>query len=113
MDATKITGRDKVVQLLVCCDDQLKKDLTRFTGGGLTDKSEAEVLEAIKRLAVRQENTMVARATLHNMRQDSDKTVISFGARLRGQASVCKFVMICPCCSNDVNNTEEILRDVL
>ena len=44
MDATKGTGRDTVVQLLECCDDQLRKDLT-----SLTDKTEADVLEAIKK----------------------------------------------------------------
>ena len=27
--ATKVTGTDKVVQLLECCDEQLRKDLTR------------------------------------------------------------------------------------
>eukprot|EP00794_Sanderia_malayensis_P002913 gene2913-3365_t len=33
VEATKITGKDKVVQLLECCDDQLRKDLTRNAGG--------------------------------------------------------------------------------
>ena len=33
VDATKITGKYKVVQLLECCDEQLRKDLTRNTGG--------------------------------------------------------------------------------
>ena len=96
-----------------CWDDQLRKELTRSTGGSLTEKSKDELLEAIKRLAVRQGNTMLARVTLHNMRQDRDETVTTFGARLRGQASVCKFVMKCPGCNNDVNYTEVILRDVL
>ena len=27
-EATKVTGKDKVVQLLECCDEQLRKDLT-------------------------------------------------------------------------------------
>ena len=55
---------------------------------------------------------MVARVTLHNMRQDRDETVRGFGGRFRGQASACKFVITCPGCNN-VNYTEEILRDVL
>jgi len=75
--ATKVTGRDKVIQLLECCDEPLCRDLTRSAGGSLTDKTVDEVLVAIKRLAVREENTMVARVTLHNMRQDRDKTVHS------------------------------------
>ena len=111
--ATKITGKDKVVQLLECCDEPLRKDLTRSAGSALTDKSEEEVMAAIKQLAVREENTMVARVALHNMRQDREETVRSFGARLRGQAAVCKFVMKCPGCSQDVNYTDSVLRDVL
>ena len=76
-EATKIAGRDKVVQLIECCDEQLRKDLTRSAGGSLTNKTEQEVLAAIKKLAVREENTMVARVTLHNMRQDRDEPVRS------------------------------------
>ncbi|XP_021365018.1 uncharacterized protein LOC110457888 [Mizuhopecten yessoensis] len=90
VSATKITGRDKVIQLLECCDEPLRKDLTRSAGGSLADKTIDEVLAAIKKLAVREENTMVARVTLHNMRQDRDETVRSYGARLKGQAGICK-----------------------
>ena len=112
-EATKVTGKDKVVQLLECCDEQLRKDLTRNASGSLTNKAEIEVLAAIKKLAVREENTMVARVQLHNMRQDRDETIRSFGARLRGQAGVCKFLVKCPGCDADVKYTEAIPRDVL
>ena len=70
-------------------------------------------MEAIKKLAVREENTMVARVQLHNMRQDHDETIRSFGARLRGQAGVYKFLVTCPTCNVAVNYTENVLRDVL
>ena len=70
-------------------------------------------MAAIKKLAVREENTMVARVALHNMRQDRDETVRSFGARIRGQASVCKFLIKCPGCDKEVNYTDAILRDVV
>ena len=33
VDITKITGQDKVVQLLECCDEQLQKEVTRSAGG--------------------------------------------------------------------------------
>ncbi len=98
---TNITGRDKMVQLLECCEEPLRKDLTRSAGGSLTDK------------AVREENTMVARVTLHNMRQDCEEPVRSYGTRLRGQAGICKFVIKCPGCDGDVNYTDAIIRDVL
>ena len=70
-------------------------------------------MEAIKKLAVREEKTMVAQVQLHNMHQDQDETIRSFGARLRGQAGVCKFLVTCPDCNTEVNYTENILRDVL
>ena len=113
VEATKVSGKDKVVQLLECCDEQLRKDLTRTAGGTLANHTEANVLKAMKTLAVREENTMVARVTLHNMRQDRDEPIRSFGARLSGQAGICKFVTKCPGCDMDVNYTEAVLRDVL
>ncbi|KAK3731812.1 hypothetical protein QZH41_007627 [Actinostola sp. cb2023] len=113
IDATKITGKEKVVQLLECCDEQLRKDLTRNTGGSLTNKPIEDVMSAIRKLAVREESTMVARVQLHNMHQDRHETVRSFGARLRGQAGVCKFTTQCLECNASVNYTEHILRDVL
>ena len=54
MKATKLAGTDKVIQLLECCDDQLRKDLTRNAGGTLTGKMEDEVLAAMKILEVRE-----------------------------------------------------------
>jgi len=59
-------------------------------------------------LAVREENIMGARVNLANMCQDRDKTVRSIGARIHGQ--------ICNAwanCATDVNNTDNILCDVL
>ena len=110
---TKLTGGDVVVQLLECCSDELRKDLIRAAGGSLSGKPEQDVLTAIKMLAVRKENTMVARAALHNMRQDRDEAIRSFGARIKGQAGICNYVTQCPSCTADVNYTDAILRDVL
>ena len=59
--ATGVTGRELVLQLLECCDEELRKDLTRTAGGSLADKSENDVLAAIKQLAVREENVLLAR----------------------------------------------------
>ena len=111
--ATKLEGTDKVIQLLECCNEQLCKDLTRNAGGTLTGMTEEEVFVAMKKLAVREENTMVARVTLHNMRQDRDEPVRAYGARLRGQASVCKFTQQCTGCGSNVDYTDAMLRDVL
>ena len=79
----------------------------------LTNKTTDEVMAVIKKLAVRDENTMVARVQLHNMRQDRDETIRSFGARLRRQAGICKFLVTCPGCNMEVNYTENVLRNVV
>ncbi|CAE1306768.1 unnamed protein product [Acanthosepion pharaonis] len=48
------------------------------------------------------------------MRQDRDKPVRHFGARLRGQVlDIFRFVITCPSCKYNVNYTDAIVRDVL
>ena len=75
--------------------------------------TEDEVFAAMRNLAVREENTMVARVALHNMKQDRDEPVRSYGARLQGQASICKFTQKCTGCDADMDYTEAMLKDVL
>ena len=111
--ATRLNGTDKIIQLLECCDDQLRRDLTRNAGGTLTGMAEEEVLKAMKSLAVREENAMVARVALHNMRQDRDEPVRSYVARLKGQAGICKFIQKCINCDANVNYTDAMVKDVL
>ena len=111
--ASKIQGNNIVIQFLECCDEQLRKELTRNAGGSLSGQPEAIVMAAIRSLAVREENCMVARVQLHQIRQDRDEPIRHFGARLRGQAGICKFTMKCPSCKTDVNYTDAIPRNVL
>ena len=111
--ATKIKGQDRILHLLECCDDNLRKDLTMNHGGSLTDQTEEQVLAAIKQLAVRQESTMVARVTLHNMHQDRDEPIRAFCARLRGQAGTCDFQTECTHCHENTFYTDTMIRDVL
>ena len=111
--ATKISGVDLIIQLLECCAEDLRKDLTRSAGGSLTGQTEEVVLKKIKALAVRQENIMVARVELHNMHQDIDESIRSFSARVKGQADVCRYILSCPSCSYDVSYTEEIMKDII
>ena len=47
VDATKIKGKDKVIQILECCDDPLRKNLTRSAGGSLATKTPKDLLAAI------------------------------------------------------------------
>lgn len=89
MEVTKVVGRDRVVQLLEWCDQQLRKDLTRSACDSLTNRTKQEVMAAIKKLAAREENIMVARVNLH---------------------TCVKIVM--NQCNNHVNYTDTIVRDV-
>ncbi|GFO15432.1 hypothetical protein PoB_004193700 [Plakobranchus ocellatus] len=74
--------------------------------------TEETVLKNIKTLAVRQENIMVARVQLQQMRQDRDEPIRAFAARLRGQAGVCNFSIKCPC-GTYVDYSDVMVRDVL
>ena len=58
---------------------------------------------------------MVAKVAFNNMHKDQDESIRAFGARLRGQAAVCKYVIDCPEDEFNivVDYTEQILRDVL
>ena len=111
--ATKLEEADRVVQLLECCEEQLRKDLTRNAGGTLSEMTEDQVFKAIKTLAIREENPMEARVALYNMKQGRNEPVRAFGARLRGQASVCKFIQQCPSCNANVDYTEVMIKDML
>ena len=70
VEATNVTGKDEVLQLLECCDEELRRDVTRMAGGSLTNKTAKEILAAIRTLAVREKSPMVARAALYAMHQE-------------------------------------------
>ena len=97
VEATKVAGVNKTIQLLECCEETLRRDLTRNNGGTMKERPITEVLIAIKALAVREENPTIARVTLHSMTQDREESIRAFGARLRGQASVCQYKKNCEC----------------
>ncbi len=67
--ATKIAAEEQVLQLLECCDDRLRHDLTCNARKDLSEETVEVVLAAIRKLAVRGENLKVARVTLHSMCQ--------------------------------------------
>ena len=114
--ATQIAGLQRTTQLLECCTDSLRSDLFRVHGSQVA-KPEDEVITAIKQLAVRVENTMIARVTLGNMRQDREEPVRQYAARLKGQAGTCKFTAVekCTNCDTDVthNYSDTMVRDAL
>ncbi|KAL8569022.1 hypothetical protein ACOMHN_048270 [Nucella lapillus] len=109
--ATRLDRQDIPFQLLECCDETLRKDLTR-TFGALSTKDEDTILKHIKSLAVRQENIMVARVHLNQMRQDRDEPIRAFSARLRGQANVCNYKLQCEC-TRELDYSDVMVRDAL
>ena len=65
-------------QLWACCDGDLEKSVYSI---GITSKtSEADLLEAMKKLAVRSQNTLVNVVKFLDMAQDQDETSGSFMA---------------------------------
>ena len=88
-------------------------DLTWNAGGILINKLRPKCSQPLKKLALKEENAMVARVPLHSMHQDHDEIVHSFSAHLHSQAGECNFLIKCPLCYVDVNYIEAILHDVL
>ena len=111
--ATKVTGEDKVIQLLECCDEQLRRDITRTAGGTLTNKTEAKVFDSIKGLAICEENIMVACVNLYNMHQEHDELIRAFGACLQGQTATCGFTIKCPNCNHNDDYTEPMICECI
>ena len=113
--ATKVSGQDRIIQLLECCEEELRKDLTRNAGCSLSTKEEDYVLNAIKQMAVKEENVMISRMELFNMHQDHNESIRSFGARIRGRADTCKYIINCTAvgCTQEVSYKDHILRDIL
>ena len=113
LKATKVKGDERAIQLLECCDQDLRKGLQRNNGGVvLSGLPIDDIMRAIKVLAVRVENPTVARDKLHNMSQDREESVRAFGARLRGQAATCQYSKQCTC-GLVVDYTEENVADAL
>ena len=111
--ATRIAGSDVVYQLLDCCEELLRRDLSR-TFGDMSACDESKVLSNIKSLAVRAENVLVARDELHSARQDRDEPVRTFCARLKGIASTCRYSVQCSCETPEtIDYSHVMVRDSL
>ena len=112
--ATGLTEPNITGQLMECCDESLRKDLTRVHRSSLYSLNEIDLLKAIRHLAVQEESTLVSRYKLHGMKQDMNEPIRTFSARLRGQANVCKLVVTCPSCKfPEVDFSNEIIKDTI
>ena len=101
--------------LFHCCDEDLMSDLMRDLQADVASMSETNLLAAIKRLAVREESTLVHRIRLSRMTQAPGTPIRTFLATLKGQAALCKFKAMCrqPNCTHEFDYSSEIIKDNL
>ena len=94
--AIRLVDKDVSIQLLECLDPNLRCDVTHNAVGPtpIEEFTEANLLTAIRALAVRVENPKVARVTLSRMVQDRGEPVRSFAAHasVGRQRCVCSHI---------------------
>jgi transposase InsO family protein len=100
-------------QLWACCSPELETAV--YNTGASSDTAEAELMEGIKRLAVRRQNCLVNVTQFLDMAQDTEEAAGSFMARLKGQASTCSYNLKCPAdgCGRTVNYSEQMVAHQL
>ena len=113
--ASKLAGTDLGIQLLECLEPNLRRDLTRTTKGPtpIEERPEAELLAAIKAMAVVEDNYMVATFAFARTTQDRGESYRSFVSRLRGMAETCEFHETCANCGHVVDHSESRVSDQL
>ena len=90
---TKIEGDAIVNELWECCSSELGR---RVYESGIQDKvSEADLLAAMKRLALKSQNRLVNVVEFLSMSQESEEPITTFASRLRGQGKICQFSATC------------------
>ena len=98
---------DKVVhQLLGSLDTDLQRLLYRENNKP-ENLSEKDLLELLKKIAVKPENIWCAREKMHTMTQDTGEPVSNWSARLKGQGRLCGYTLECSGCAviNDFTDT--------
>ena len=89
----------------------LRTDIMRDLRQDVATMAEADLLAAIKRLAVKDESILVHRIKLNKMTQSPG----TFLANLRGQASLCQYKSTCKeaGCTHVFDHSDEIIKDNL
>ena len=78
-----------------CCETELYRDLHHTYGTSLQEKSEEELIEQMRGLAVPHHSNLVNIVALRSATQDHGERIRSYVARLRGLAAVCKLTVRC------------------
>ena len=106
-----IKGADDCrIELLQCCEKELKSSLFRNTGGEYDSLTEEQLLGEMKQLAVRAQNPLVNRVVLLGMQQAEQEGIRTFVARMKGQANTCKLTTECVHCHRQVPYMDEMVR---
>ena len=111
--STKLGGQDLLDQLVLCCSDTLRLDLKSEKGEVLDTLSEAQLMSAMKKMAVRESNPMVHRNHVRSLKQGENEPIRNYVARLREAVMDCQFSVKCQAemCDADVSYKEEMIRD--
>ena len=101
--------------LFYCCSEELRLDIMRDIRLDVATMPEPELLNEIKRLAVKDESILVHRMRLGKMVQTPGMGIRTFLANLRGQAALCKFTVQCSeeGCTHTFDYSKEIIKDNL
>ena len=94
-------------QLWACMDVALEKSANN--DGADKENTELGLMARIKRLTVKGQNVLVNQVVFLKMGQDRDEPISSFVSRLRGQASLCKFLVQCSQCETLTSYQEAIM----
>ena len=106
----ELEGPQLIRQLYACCSVEMKTSLSRITSGQQFKKTEKELLELMRQLAVRYQNPMVHVQEFLCQTQNQDEGVRSFLTRLRGVAARCNFSEKCQDCNKAICYSDSIIR---
>ena len=111
----KLGNTELATGLFYCCEDDLKSTLMRDMQGDISAMAEADLLAAIKRLAVKDESVLVKRIKLSKLTQAPGSPIRTFLSLLRGQAALCQYSVKCKVagCDHIYDYSEEIIKDNL
>ena len=107
-----MADKKAVIQLLECAEDDLRRDIHR-SSENIKEENEDTVINLMKTLSVKKENTMVARVRLAEMTQDLNEPIRTYAARVKSQAMVCKYFLTCTPHENDkqISYAEYMIKD--
>ena len=88
---------DASSHLLACLSTEVYNVLFATYGRTLTDQTELQLQVNIRRLVVRQRNSMANVMSVLRMTQDSDQAVLNVIAQLKAAARLCDFKTKCEC----------------